>query len=297
MAELIIGDHNWQQHALAPTGQAMGLVPRNFATSPVGSVQYTPVFSLPVIPQSEWKDRIKEQLRTGRRNSDFRRTGWNGNLIPALDQNGKGYCWTHSTIQAIQIQRAVRGLPYLGLSAYAVACIIKGYRDEGGWCGESLKFLVERGVPSEIYWPQRSMDRANDKTATWEDAAKNKVSEGWYDLSSPIWGQKLSFDQDITCRLLNLLIAEDYNWWGHSVCGMDVVDGETQRGVTRAESGKLLDLPTFDLTWGMNNPVTAGFGKRDINSWGDTYGDLGEFILTGSKAQSDGAVAIGTSGA
>ncbi len=301
MAELIIGDHNWSTHAQRQVVdgelKGMGLVPRNYSANPLGSLPYTPAFAMPTIPQSEWAERCADQLAAGRRNSDFRRKGNNGGIIPSLDQNGKGYCWAHSSVQAEQIQRAVRGLPYIGLSAYSVACKIKNFRDEGGWCGESLKFLVETGVASEKTWPQRSMDRSNDNAATWADAALNKVSAGFYDLATPIYNQKLSAEQDATCRLLNILIAEDYNWWSHSVCGLDLVNGATQRNVTRGENGKLLQLYEFDIVWGMNHPIMMGFGKRNINSWGDSYGDQGEFILTGSKALADGAVGIATSGA
>ena len=41
--------------------------------------------------------------------------------------------------------RAKDNQPYADLSAYAIACIIKGYADEGGWNGESMQFLRERG--------------------------------------------------------------------------------------------------------------------------------------------------------
>ncbi len=212
------------------------------------------------------------------------------------DGVGVHNCWAHSTTQAVQVQRAIRGLPYVGLSAYAVACKIKGFRDEGGWNGESLAFLVETGVPTEKFWPQRSMDRSNDNAATWENAALHKVSEGFYDLAAPIWGQKLSFDQLVTALLLNMPAAIDEDWWGHSICALDPVNGATQRGITRAESGKLLDLAEFDLTWGMNNAVTGGTGIRILNSWGDTYGDMGEAVLTGSKCIPDSATAVAVAG-
>ena len=297
MAELIIGDHNYTQHSVPPTGQSMGLVPRNFAAAPVGSLPYTPVWAQPVFPRAEQIERITDQIGNKRRNSDFRRSGNKGQPIPSMDQNGKGYCWAHSTGQAVQIQRAIRGLPYVDLSAYSVACPIKNFRDEGGWCGESLKFLVERGIAPASKWPQRSMSRSNDNPETWAEAAKYKVTEGFYDLVSPIWGQKLSLDQLITALLLNLTAAIDLNWWGHSVTALDSVNGASQFGITRAEYGKVLTRAEFDIVWGMENPVTAGIGIRIINSWGDTYGDMGEAILTGSKCIPDGAVAIAVAGA
>lgn len=297
MPELIIGDHNFQQHSVPPAGQSMGLVPRNFAAVPAGSHPYTPVWAQPVFPRAEQIERIADQLANKRRNSDFRRKGNNGQPIPAMDQNGKGYCWSHGPVQAVQIQRAVRGLPFADLSAYSVACIIKNFRDEGGWCGEALKFLVERGVATAKTWPQRSMNRANDNPATWAEAALYKVTEGFYDLASPIWGQKLSFDQLVTALLLNLVAAIDLNWWGHDVSALDAIYGGTQWGITRADSGKLLTRAEFDIVWGMNDPVTGGISIRILNSWSNTYGDMGEAILTGSKCIPDGAIAIAVAGA
>jgi hypothetical protein len=142
------------------------------------------------------------------------------------------------------------------------------------------------------------MDRANDRLATWEEAALYKVTEGAYDLGLAIWSQKMSFAQSATASLLNMPTADDFMHWGHSVNMLDLVDGATQFGTTRDEdSGKLLEVAAFDEVWAMNNEVTKGFGRRGINSWGDSFGDMGEFILTGNKAISDGAVGIGATGA
>lgn len=301
MAELIIGEHNWQQHVQPQTidgeVKGMGLVPRNYATDPVGSIPGVKAFDFQPIPRSEWSERIADQLKMGRRNSDFRRTGNNGKPIPSLDQNGQGYCWRYSVAMATIIQRAVRRLPYVRLSAHAGACLVKNYRDEGGWCGLGLKNQIEFGCPSVEFWPEKSMSRSNDTPAMRANAALYKVTEGLWDFNLPEYGQKLSFEYDVTARLLNMLIAEDYPWWSHSVCGLDIIDGATQFGQTRAESGKLLEVVEFDIVWGMNNPVTQGLGKRDINSWTDSYGDMGEFILTGDKALAGGAVAISVGGA
>ena len=300
MAELIIGDHNWTSHTqpqvIDGEVKSMGLIPRDFSAVPVGSIPGVKLFPFQPIPRSEFKERIAEQLQAKRRNSDFRRKGNKGNIMPSLDQNGQGFCWRYSIAMATMVQRAIRGLPYVRLSAHVGVCIVKNFRDEGGWCGLGLKNQIEFGCPSVEFWPEKSMSRSNDTPAMRANAALYKVTEGLWDFNLPDWGQKLSFEYDVTARLLNFVIAEDYSWWSHSVCGLDIIDGETQRTVTRAESGKILDLPTFDIVWGMNNPVTQGLGKRDINSWTDSYGDMGEFILTGNKAIADGAVAIGVSG-
>ncbi len=148
------------------------------------------------------------------------------------------------------------GEPYADLSAYAVACIIKGYRDEGGWGAESLEFIADRGIPTSQFWPQQSMSRSNDKPETWANASLHKFTE-WMDLddSGPAVKQQL-----VTCLLLNLPVVVDYNWWSHSVCAMDLVS---------------------------LNP----FRIRIWNSWGDSWSENGTGILEGNKAIPNGALA------
>lgn len=294
--EIIIHNGNWQQFAqdtvVDGEKKTRGLVPRNMKTHPHGSMPEAPGFALETIPKTEWPRIISEKRAAQSQLSDIVLRGNFGKPIPAQDQNGKGYCWAHSTVGAIRTTRAVHNMPFVELSAYSVACIVKGYRDEGGWCGESLKFLVENGVAPASKWALRSMSRGNDTPETRQEMAKFKVTEGFYDLGAPIWSQKLTFEQVITCALLNLPMAGDFNWWGHSVELLDAVDGAAMFGYCRAESGKLYTREEHDEVWAMNDSVTAGVGIRIFNSWGSTWGSGGMGILTGNQAKPDGAVCI-----
>jgi hypothetical protein len=188
----------------------------------------------------------------------------NGTLITR--RNGtvliSGNCWMYSTTMAVMMFRAVANMPYVRLSAHAGACMIKGFRDEGGWCGLSMDWHMSRGNPSVEFWPEKSMSRSYDKPATWENAAQHRVLEGWVDLDAPVYNRELSFDQVMTLLLCRIPVAGDFNFWGHSVCLLDPV--EIERG---------------------------SFGPRGVNSWTDAWGDLGEFVLQGSKAVPDSAVA------
>jgi hypothetical protein len=289
--ELLIGEHNWQQHASGIVTHSRGLVPRNYATHPRGCYASAPAIDVPLIPRSEWPDRIRDKEAQQSRLSDIRLVGNNGAMIPSRDQNGKGYCWAHSSVGAVILIRAVNNQPYADLSAYAVACIIKGYRDEGGWGAESLDFITQRGVPTSEFWPQQSMSSSNDKPATWANAALHKAVESWVDLAVAQYDRTMPFDQEGSLYLTDCPVVKDESWWSHSICGMDLVNGNGLFGVHRADSGKLASVVEFELAWGINNPVTAGYGVRILNSWGDSWSDRGMGVLTGNQAISDGAVA------
>jgi len=264
--ELHINDDNWQDHHTAVVdGVVMrkGLIPRNYTTHPVGCYGSAPAaVDIPVIPRSEWSERIKDMEAQQSRLSDIRLAGNNGAMIPSLDQNGKGYCWAHSTTSCMTVLRAVMNQPYVPLSAYAVACIIKNFQDEGGWGALSLDFVTTRGVPSSEFWPMQSMSRSNDNANTWANAALHKATEGWADLAVAAYDRNLTFDQVMSLLLSRCPVVGDFNWWGHSVCLLDPV--ETSPGQ---------------------------FGVRIWNSWGDSWSDRGMGVLSGSKAIPDGAVA------
>lgn len=200
-------------------------------------------------------------------------------------------CWAHSSTHAVTALRAMQGLPYVPLSAFSVAATIKKGADQGGWGAHSLDFISTRGVVSQALWPQGDRDyKKYDRPEIWANAALHKVSEGWIDMQAALYDRQLSFEQEVTCYLCRVPVVKDENWWGHSICGLDVVNGTSERDTTRVESGKLAALQEFELIWGFNTEAD-GFGVRIWNSWSDTYGDRGMAVLTGRKAVSDGATA------
>jgi hypothetical protein len=133
--EITINSRNYRRH-ISPTvaGEVKkcGTIPRDFMRCPLGYIAHARAWDLELIPESEWQARLDEQIKDKAQLSNVRDTGMNGQPIPSRDQNGKGFCWAHSGVSAHLIARAVMGEPYADLSAYALACIIKKYRDEGG---------------------------------------------------------------------------------------------------------------------------------------------------------------------
>lgn len=258
MAEFLIHDGNAHIHQMhmGPDGlpRQRGLAPRDFAAKPYGSLSYAPPFSLPLIPESEWQARLDAKIAAKAQLSDIRNIGMNGSPIPSRDQNGKGYCWAHSSTSAALLVRAVDGEPYADLSAYMVACIIKGYRDQGGNGIDSLEFIAQNGIPTSQFWAQQSMSRSNDNPTMRANAALHKYTR-WMDMDPQNMKAQL-----VTCLLSNIPVVSDFNWWGHSVCSIDLVS---------------------------LNP----FQTRIWNSWGDSWSQNGTGLLEGSKAIPDNGVA------
>lgn len=235
---------------------ARGGIPRDFAADPPS--MFADPSGIQLIPRSEWDARIDEQeAQQSSLEHIYKRAGWVN-----LDQNGQGFCWAYSVGHTLMLARTRDNQPYVRLSPHGVACKIKGFRDEGGWCGLSAKFARETGYPSDKVWPQQSMSRSNDNAATWADAGHHKITEDWVDLARPVYDQNLTFDQIATQLLLNNPCAVDFNWWSHSVCAVRLV---------RVEAGS--------------------YGLKILNSWLN-WGDRGLGILQGGKALPDGAVCV-----
>lgn len=208
-------------------GDKHGLVPRDYKVIPAGS--FCPTFGaidMPLIPRSEWSDRIKEMEQTKSRISDVLAVANNGRPIEALYQDGWGYCWAYSTGHALTAMRAISGLPYVKLSPFAVGYIIQRGRNEGAWGALSMQWAMEHGYPSQAKWPNLKADMRLDTADLRADMAKHKVTEGWIDLADPVYNRNLTFDQMMTCLLCRIPVVTDFNWWSHSVCAIDPVEVE-----------------------------------------------------------------------
>ena len=224
---------------------------------------------IPAIVMDEWPERIKDNEANKARISDIRNAGNNGQPIPSLDQDGQGYCWIYSGTACLQLLRALANAPYVPLSAHSTGCVIKDFRDEGGWGALGLDFLMSRGVVPQSLWPAKSMSRTYNTAANWKEAMKYRVTEGWIDLAAAVYDRDLSNLQVGTLLVSGIPVICDYNWWGHSVCGMDLVDVYPTRSAR-------------DF---------SRYGIRILNSWTDGWGDNGTGVLKDSQAWPDGSVA------
>ena len=255
---ITINDQNWQEHyrpSIDGVKVRGGGVARNYETHPLGCYANIQAFDMPLIPENEWEERLADQKAKNKRYTAVRRKGKFGQMMPSRDQNGKGYCWAHSSVSALLLLRAMFNLPYVDLSAYAVACIIKNYRDQGGWCSQSVEWIAENGCPSSEFWPQQSMKRENDTPDMRANAKLHRYLK-WVELDPG------NLNQLVTMLLqpIPVPVITDFNWWSHSVCTMQI------------ESIK----PLRTRIW---------------NSWGDSWSEQGEGILEDRKCIPDGAIA------
>ena len=247
---------------LFPRWAGFGHDPRQYvpdmAAAPLGMKTY---------PESDWDALYDEQEREQSSLEHLYLRKWEGEN---LDQNGQGYCWDYSTTAANMMRRITMNLPFVRLNGHAAASIIKGGRDEGGWCGLSLKFQREHGQAEEgdgpLQWPThaygRTINKRFDDREFAEHMGRYRITDDRYDLGKPEYAQQLKREQHATCLFNNQPAPSDFNWWGHSVCALRYV---------RIERGN----------WGL----------LILNSW-KNWGRRGLAVLQGSKARPDGAVAV-----
>jgi len=262
----ILEDTTTHADALRPAGRSFGLVPRDYSVDP--QTMFAGPDQLQTIPRSEWDARYDEQEATQSSLEHMYLPDGRPAFVN-LDQNGHGYCWAYSTGHALMLDRLKQNLPLVRLNPHATAAIIKGGRDEGGWCGLSAKWAREHGYAEEGtgpgQWPLHARNLKHDTPEVRAAMAKRKTLEDWYDLTKQEWDQSMTALQLATCGFMNVPAPSDFNWWGHSVCQVRWV---------RIEAG----------SWG---PLI-------LNSWLG-WGRHGLAVLRGSQATANGAVAIRSS--
>lgn len=271
---------SWGDVDIEPTpgGYARGYVERDLEANPVGSLfgdseDFNKQVDL--IPWEEFQDRIEEKNRKKTRIFDTRMIGNNGKPMPALDQNGQGYCWFYSMTRAIEIKRALMGLPYVRLSGHSGAFVIKNGRDEGGWCGLSAQFAMLKdsgkcGVVPAKLWPEKAMSRRFDTDEAWAMAKNFAITEGFFDLQQPVHGKTLTFQQVASLLLADIPVVGDFNWWSHSIL--------------------LMDIEIASLSFPATDP--RRYALRIDNSWSDRWGRIGTGVIVGNKVVPNGAVGV-----
>lgn len=201
---------------------ATGAVPRDLSVDPV--LMRDNPSGMTVYPRSEWDARYD----AGEANQDslehlYLRSAEAG-VFQFLDQNGFPDCWCHSTAHAVMIDRLKQNLPFVRLNAVAIATLMS--QTNGGWCGLSMKYVRENGIPTvgtgPGQWPYQSRG-GRDTPELRANMRLHRDLSDWYDLGRHEYDQDLTRDQIATCLFDNNPTPSDYNRFGHSMLSLRLV--------------------------------------------------------------------------
>lgn len=226
-----------QQFAAGPRGTRA----RDLKTRPRGAGLREAGIAL--IPRSEWPTRVAA-LKAA--NAGLMALCYGH--VPDNDQSQSNYCWGNGPVSGAMHLRYAQGESPVYLSAASVCGPISGYRNEGGWGLDAVKFLVSTGCVRDSLWPNAAIDRSYaSKAEVKADYPRHKLLSANLDLGAT--GKM--FDEVATCVLLGAPVPVGYNGWGHEVVCVSLT----------IENGK----PYLILR----------------NSWGDSWdgGDKGYFKM------------------
>jgi hypothetical protein len=203
-----------------------------------------------IIPEEQWPDLIADKDR---------KHNWLDDIIgdlPCKDQDGLGYCHGYGPVTALEVMRALSGLPYVELSAESVAGRVTGWQNEGGDPEEDLQVLKEYGACAAAYMDRANSIRPKQWQAGWEsNALLHRSVEVFAGLDGDLWTMAG------TAALRNQCTSPWYNWWSHCISG------------------------SYRLRY---NPKTRQVERKDRNNWGMDWGEKGYCWFSKGQQRSGG---------
>jgi hypothetical protein len=231
-----IDDSNWQEliEQDAAEGRLAGALPRQ---SGIGGLSCAPVFadSIPLIPESEWLDRIAY--------NDANKL-WIGDRIQfdatAHSQNGLPYCWAYSLSQAVEAELVRSGLPFQLLAPESLGGDVN-WRSQGNMLDSALAYAAKNGIARRQFVPQYEINPKKFDPA-WEKDRINFVPLEWWDLDGPdVWAAT------VTALLSGFGCYIGLDWWSHAVFyDRLVLDGKKIGVHTPNTHGPGNDVNLFD---------------------------------------------------
>ena len=259
---LIIGDDNWKQH-VENGSQVLGkfgcVRPRYPMRRAPGRTFAD--LGIPLIPDSEVKDRIREKQQQRSFLKDLCQAVGTANFC--LDQGNRGQCHVYGNCGAYRTLTIKAGGTIRLPSAQALAWNTwdgRTWGNNGADPGDSFQCLIEEGAARHTIWP---MDANGQSSKHNTEQARRDA-----DKCKLVVGVNLGYEDDIlrevwSCILQNIPGSWCFDWWGHHTEG---------------------------FTHGVLNGNEACPGGR--NSWGAEYGEDGYYVLSGSRKRPSGAWAF-----
>lgn len=254
MPELIINDTNFNSF-IEFEDRGRGLIPRDFTVVAYGESQdVSAATDIELIPREEWPDRIRQMEREKSRLSDI----FKDSKLKVKDQGQTNYCHANSPCTAVELLREVQGQPYVELSPGSVGGPVTNYRNAGANIMADLRHIRTKGIASTEFVPLNQISRSGWKPGAEANSLLHVVPE-WIELPP---GRSM-FDYVMTLVLSRIPVCTAHYWWSHAVTAVDP----------------------------FMSPDGRKFGHRDLNSWGERYGEGGFFVLMEGKGTPDEAYA------
>ena len=209
------------------TGSA-GYIQRDWTADPLAGGPFARAYDGPRLSSDEErKDLIRQRERDKSTNVDM--ALFYG--FKPYHQSNTNYCWANAVVMAVEFHRCRQGLERVPLSAASVAAPITGYRNNGGWCSQALKYIVENGCVPQSMWPANAIDRRLDTQET--RAARKLYTVTEYDDIEP---------KDVRLLIDYLLLvgpaACAAMWWRHATLAMDpFIHSDGSIGILHYNSG------------------------------------------------------------
>ena len=167
---------------------------------------------IPLIPESEWDDRIAQQRKDKSTLTEMvKQLG-----LTVLDQNGTNYCWCNGVAYSAMVARLRETGQNVRYSPASVAAPVKSFQNRGGWGEEALNYMLKHGINLQEDWPANAIDRRYYNEDNKTKALKHIPLEyyrckKWEEVGSSI--------------LAGYPVAVGFNHWSHLVCGMEITEG------------------------------------------------------------------------
>jgi hypothetical protein len=184
-----------------------GYLPRDYQSHPYGQIVGIVPFSMPLIPRSEWKERIAEKTA----NKSWLKDRIERDGIKRKQQSTYPWCHAAAPVGAAELARVVAGMKFVELSIASVGGPVTGWRMQGAYIYDDLKQCEKVGIAETSVFPDLTTDRKLWTPAVEANAAKHRVKG--MDLDPNAW------DQYVTACLADIATVYGVYDWGHATMG------------------------------------------------------------------------------